>query len=348
MTASGIGANSVTYRVGLVGYGLAGEWFHAPLIAATPGLELASVVTSNTERAERARARHPEAEVLERSEQLWGGHDLIVVATSNRAHVPVALAALEAGNPVVVDKPLAASAADGRRLKEEAEARSLMLAVFHNRRWDGDFLTVRRLVDETALGGVQRFESRFERWRPDVRADAWRERADPEEAGGVLFDLGSHLIDQALVLFGEVESVYAEVDRRRPGAEVDDDVFLALSHRSGVRSHLWMSQTAAQPGPRLHVLGQKAAYVKWGLDVQEGALRAGALPGGPDWGREPPEAWGTLGAGDDTRLIETEPGDYTAFYRGVVEALREEAPPPVGAADAVRVLELIETARAQA
>jgi predicted dehydrogenase len=181
-----------------------------------------------------------------------------------------------------------------------------------------------------------------------VRADAWRERADPEEAGGVLFDLGSHLIDQALVLFGEVESVYAEVDRRRAGAEVDDDVFVALSHRSGVRSHLWMSQAAAQPGPRLRVLGSKAAYVKRGLDVQEDALRAGALPGGPDWGREPPEAWGTVGAGEDTRRIETEPGDYPAFYRGVVDALREEAPPPVGAADAVRVLELIERALAQA
>jgi predicted dehydrogenase len=348
MTASGIRANSVTYRVGLVGYGLAGECFHAPLIEATPGLELTSVVTSNAERAERVRARYPEVEVLERSEQLWGRHNLIVVATSNRAHVPVASAALEAGHPVVVDKPLAASAADARRLKEEADARALMLAVFHNRRWDGDFLTLRGLIGDGALGGVQRFESRFERWRPDVRADAWRERADPEEAGGVLFDLGSHLIDQALVLFGEVESVYAEVDRRRAGAEVDDDVFVALSHRSGVRSHLWMSQAAAQPAPRLRVLGSKAAYVKRGLDVQEDALRAGALPGGPDWGREPPEAWGTVGAGEDTRRIETEPGDYPAFYRGVVDALREEAPPPVGAADAVRVLELIERALAQA
>jgi scyllo-inositol 2-dehydrogenase (NADP+) len=348
MTASGIGANSVTYRVGLVGYGLAGESFHAPLIAATPGLDLASVVTSNAERAERARARYPEVEVLERTEELWDQHDLIVVATSNRAHVPVASAALEAGHPVVVDKPLAASAADARRLKEEADARALMLAVFHNRRWDGDFLTLRGLIEDGALGGVQRFESRFERWRPYVRADAWRERADPEEAGGVLFDLGSHLIDQALVLFGEVESVYAEVDRRRAGAEVDDDVFVALSHRSGVRSHLWMSQAAAQPAPRLRVLGSKAAYVKRGLDVQEDALRGGALPGGPDWGREPPEAWGTLGAGEDTRRIETEPGDYPAFYRGVVDALREEAPPPVGAADAVRVLELIERGVAQA
>jgi len=338
----------VTYRVGLVGYGLAGEWFHAPLIAATPELELASVVTSNPERAERARDRYPGVGVKGRVEELWEGHDLIVVATPNRTHAPIALAALEASLPVVVDKPLAASAADGRRLMEEAEARSLMLAVFHNRRWDGDFRTLRRLIDEGALGDVHRFESRFERLRPEVRAGTWRELPDPADAGGVLYDLGSHLIDQALLLFGDVERVYAEIDRRRPGAQVDDDVFLALTHRSGVRSHLWLSQTAAQAGPRMRVLGGTSAYVKWGLDMQETALRAGAQPGEPGWGREPPEAWGTLGAGDEVHRVETEPGDYGAFYEGVVAALREVGQPPVSAADGVRVLDMIEASLAHA
>jgi scyllo-inositol 2-dehydrogenase (NADP+) len=332
----------VTYRVGLVGYGLAGEWFHAPLIAATPGLELASVVTSNAQRGDRARGRHPGVQVVPRVEELWDGHDLVVVAAPNRAHAPVALAALEAGLPVVVDKPLAATAADGRRLQEAAEARSLMLAVFHNRRWDGDMLTVRRLLSEGVLGEVHRFESRFERWRPEVRAEAWRERDAPEEAGGVLFDLGSHLIDQALVLFGPMESVYAEVDRRRPGARVHDDVFVALEHRSGVRSHLWASQVAAQPGARMRVLGSDNAYVKWGLDVQETALRAGDVPGGPDWGREPPEAWGTLGVEGHTRPLETERGDWPSFYRGVAASLRDGSPPPVTAADSVAVLDVIE------
>jgi predicted dehydrogenase len=333
------------YRVALVGYGLAGEWFHAPLIEATTGLELAFVVSSSAERANRARDRYPGVEVLAEVEALWRRaeeHDLVVVAAPNRAHVAVALAALEAGLPVVVDKPLAATAADGRRLQEAAEARSLMLAVFHNRRWDGDMLTLRRLIGEGALGEVLRFESRFERWRPAVRTGTWRELEAPEEAGGVLFDLGPHLIDQALALFGPVESVYTEVDRRRPGARVTDDAFVALTHRSGVRSHLWASQAAARPGPRMRVLGSAAAYVKFGLDVQEAALRAGGTPDDPGWGREPPEAWGTLGVEDEVRPVETEPGDWPAFYRGVTAALRDGSPPPVAAADGVAVLEVIE------
>jgi predicted dehydrogenase len=339
------------YRVGLVGYGLAGQAFHAPLIEATPELELAFVVTSNAERAEHARGRYPAVEVLPDVEALWRRReqqDLVVVATPNRAHVPVGLAALEAGLPVVVDKPLAATAADGRRLQEAAESRSLMLAVFHNRRWDGDMLTLRRLIAEGALGEVLRFESRFERWRPEIRADAWRERAAREDAGGVLFDLGPHLIDQALLLFGPVDGVYAEVDRRRPGARVADDAFVALTHASGVRSHLWASQVAAEPGPRMRVLGTKAAYVKFGLDVQEAALREGGSPGGADWGREPPEAWGSLGVEGEVRRVETEPGDWLAFYRGVAASLRDGSPPPVGAADGVAVLELIERALAAA
>ncbi len=312
------------YRVGLVGYGLAGEFFHAPLIEATSGLELGSVVTSRG-----------------RVEDLWSDHDLIVVATPNRLHAPIALATLEAGLPVVVDKPLAATAADGRRLDEAAASRGLMLAVFHNRRWDGDFLTVKRLVDEGALGEVMRFESRFERWRPEVREGAWREREAPEEAGGVLYDLGSHLIDQALVLFGPAESVYVEANRRRPGALVHDDAFIAVEHRGGVRSHLWTSQVAAQPGPRVRVLGGDAAYVKYRLDVQESALRSGERPG-PQWGQEPPEAWGTLGVQGETTRVPTEPGDWPAFYRGVVASLTDGSSPPVSAADGVAVLAVIE------
>ncbi len=335
----------MAYRVGLVGYGLAGEWFHAPLIAATEGLELFSVVTSSAERAERARGRHPGVQVLPDVETLWNrseDHDLVVVAAPNRVHASIAMGALEASLPVVVDKPLAATVADGRRLQEAAEARSLMLAVFHNRRWDGDFLTLRRLIEEGALGEVHRFESRFERWRPELRRGAWRELDAPEEAGGVLFDLGSHLIDQALVLFGPVEAMNSEVDRRRPGTLVDDDAFVALTHSSGVRSHLWASQVAAQPAPRMRVLGSDAAYVKWGLDVQEAALRAGELPGGPAWGREPPEAWGTVGAGEQAAAVETEAGDWPAFYRGVVGALKDGSTPPVSAADGVSVLEIVE------
>ena len=215
-------------RVVVLGYGLAGRFFHAPFIAATPGLELTGVVTGDEDRRAQALADYPGVAVLDTAEEVWARAaelDLVAVATPNRVHVPLALAALEAGLAVVVDKPLATTADEGRRLVEAARERGLMLTVFQNRRWDGDFLTVKQLLADEALGKVHRFESRFERWRPEL-AGTWRERA--EEGGGLLFDLGSHLVDQALQLFGPVDSVYAEVDVRRPGAEVDDDVFLAL------------------------------------------------------------------------------------------------------------------------
>ena len=201
-----------------------------------PGLSLASVVTSNPERAEQARTAHPGVEVLPDADALFGAagsHDLVVVAAPNREHVPLGLAAVEAGLHLVVDKPLAASVADAQRLADAAEARGVVASVFHNRRWDGDFLTLRRLISDGSLGELARLESRFERWRPEVDQDRWREGGDPEDAGGLLFDLGPHLIDQVLELLGPATSVYAELRRLRPGAEVDDDVFLALEHASG-------------------------------------------------------------------------------------------------------------------
>jgi predicted dehydrogenase len=334
-------------RVALIGYGLAGAVFHGPLISSTPGMSLATIVTGDPERRARASSDHPDAQLLAGVDPLWqraADHDLVVVATPNRSHLPLGLAALEAGLPVVIDKPMAPSAEGGRRLVAEAIERDLLLAVFQNRRWDGDFLTVRRLLSEDALGPIVRFESRFERWRPRVRPEAWRERGDPEEAGGLLFDLGSHLIDQAIVLFGPPRTVYAEVDRRRPSAEVDDDVFVALEHEAGVRSHLWMSVLAAIPGPRMRVLGMRAAYEKFGLDVQERALSEGARPDDPDWGREPSDLWGRLSTGDGERTVETEPGAYPEFYRGIAASLRDGTPSPVDPEDSVAVLRIIEAA----
>jgi predicted dehydrogenase len=335
-------------RVALIGYGLAGAVFHAPLISATPGLEVSSVVTSDPERQAQAARDLPGTRLLQSAEALWehaGEHDLVVVAAPNRAHVPLALAAIEAGVAVVVDKPLAPTAAEGRHVVDAAAAAGVMLTVFHNRRWDGDMRTVLRLLEEGAVGAVTRFESRFERWRPEVKAGAWRERGTPEDAGGVLFDLGSHLVDQAIVLFGRPTHVYAEVDRRRPGAEVDDDAFLALAHRDGVRTHLWTSHLAALPQARMRLLGLRGAYVKDGLDGQEDALRAGQRPGEPDWGKEPPEGWGWLASGeDDRRRVETERGAYEQFYAAVERSLRDGLPPPVDPLDAVAGLEVLEAA----
>lgn len=336
-------------RVGLLGYGMAGRVFHGPLIAACPDLALAAVVTADPGRQAEARSAHPGARVLPTAEALLarpGDLDLVVVATPNRSHVPLARAALDAGLPVVVDKPLAATSLAARDLIHEAERRRRLLTVFQNRRWDGDFLTVRRLVTEGALGPVRRLESRFEKLGP-LRG-GWRERGEPAEAGGLLYDLGAHLVDQALQLLGPAEDVYAELDRRRPGAAADDDSFVAVTHASGARSHLWMSKVAGQRGPRFRVLGERAAYVKYGLDGQEAALGAGGVPGSPGWGEEPEAAFGRLGADDEVRPVPTAPGDYLAFYRAVAAALRSGGPPPVDPRDAVAVLEVIEAAQRSA
>ena len=337
-------------RVALLGYGLAGAVFHAPLIAAVEGLELAAIVTRDDERRTRARRDHPSAALLASPEEVReraGDFDLVVVAAANRAHVPLARSSIQAGLAVVVDKPLAANADAGRSLVRDARERGVMLTVFQNRRWDGDFLTVRGLLEEGPLGEVARFESRFERWRPEL-SGGWRESGDPQDAGGLLNDLGSHLVDQALFLFGPAAKVYSELDTRRAGAQTDDDSFVALLHESGVRSHLWMSAVAAQLGPRFRVLGSRAAYVKFGIDVQEELLHAGRRPDDPLWGREPEDRWGSLGAGDELRRIPTVPGAYQRFYEGVMLALREDAPPPVDPDGVVAGLEVLDAARKSA
>ena len=314
-----------------------------------PGLALASIVTSNPERVAEARSAHPDAAILGSADELFaaaGEHDLVIVAAPNRHHAPLGLAAIEAGLNLVIDKPLAVTSEEGRAVAEAASSSGLVASVFHNRRWDGDFLTLRRLRDEGSLGEVMRFESRFERWRPEVDRGKWREGGTPEDAGGVLFDLGPHVIDQALDLLGPARSVYAEVRALRAGAEVDDDFFLALEHDSGARSHLWGTMLAAQAGPRLRALGTTAAYVKWGLDVQEAALRDGADPRAPGFGEEPREAWGTLGADEDPpRPVETQPGRYVAFYEGVERAIRERSAPPVPLEAGIATLRVIEAAR---
>lgn len=333
-------------RVAIVGYGLAGRVFHGPLVAATRGMRVSAVVTANPARQSAARTDFPDARVLARADELWttgGLCDLVVVAAPTGAHVAIAKAAVDAGLPVVVEKPLAAGAPDARRLVRHAEERGVVLVPFLNRRWDSDHLTLAGLLAEGRLGRVLQYESRFERWRPTPSRDAWRETARPEEGGGVLLDLGAHLADQALLLFGPVHAVYAEVRSDRGGA--DDDVFVALSHASGTRAHLWMSALAAAPGPRLRVLGTEAAYVIDRLDGQEDALRAGRRPGQPGFGEEPEARWGHLSFGDRTRPVPTLPGAWRLFYEGMRACLRDGAAAPVAAADAVHGLEVLDAAR---
>lgn len=339
-------------RVGIIGYGLAGVVFHAPLVASTPGMVVAAIATGNPDRQERAHRDFPAATVYPSADALIADHaqlDLVVVAAPNRAHVSLGLAAMEAGLPVVIDKPMAPSAAEAERLIEASRRTGKLLTVFQNRRWDTDFLTARQLIAAGALGPVVRLESRFERFRSEPKADAWRERADPEEAGGLLFDLGAHLIDQAMLLFGHPTSVYAEVATRRPGALVDDDTFVALRFPGGEVAHLWFSVIPRQSGPRLRVVGLRGVYEKQELDPQEEALRTGARPGDEGWGREPVAQWGHLysdvGGLRSEAVVENMPGSYETYYALLRDALRTGSPPPVDPTDSLAVLRVIEAAR---
>lgn len=342
-------------RVGIIGYGLAGAVFHAPLVASTPGMTVAAIVTGDPQRQAQARGDYPAAAIHATVDALLAHParlDVVVVAAPNRAHVPLGVAALEAGLPIVIDKPVAPSLSEAERLVAAARRAGKLLTVFQNRRWDNDFLTVHQLLAADLLGPITRLESRFERFRPVPKAGAWRERPEPEEAGGLLFDLGAHLIDQALVLFGPPTSVYAEVETRRAGAVVDDDTFVALRFAGGQVAHLWASMIPREPGPRLRVIGLRGIYEKQMLDPQEDALRSGARPGDNGWGHEPRQHWGRMvtevgGLPLESR-VETLPGSYETFYTLLRDALLSGGQPPVDPAESLAALRVIEAARESA
>jgi len=322
--------------VALLGYGLAGRLIHRPLVQSVDGLVVSHVVTSDNQRRAQACADVPLAQVLATADELWSRSrefDAVVVATGNAVHVEHAATALRLGRPVVVDKPVALTAQAAAGLVALAGQTGTALTVFHNRRWDSDTLTAARLMSSGRLGQVHRLESRFTRFRPLV-ADRWRERPG---SGGILLDLGTHLVDQAVHLMGPVTSVHADVATRRQGALVDDDCMLELTHFGGARSTLWASAAAPWPGPRLVLQGSKAGWVKHDLDGQEQAQRD-AVP-------TPPEPPGTLWDHDGPHPLPSLPGDWAAFYRLWRDALTVGAPLPVEARDAVEVLRVLEAAR---
>jgi len=330
-------------RAAIVGYGLAGRVFHAPLISADPAYELAGIVTANPERSAAAAALYPSARILSSVDELLAadGFDLVVVGAPTPDHAAVAARTIERGLATVVDKPLAVRSVEAAELIELASLRGVPLTVFQNRRWDGDFLTLRRLVEQGALGDVWRFESRFE-WNSSRPRPQWKQETPGVDGGGVAYDLGAHLIDQAVRLFGPVESYYGELDGHRPGAVNDDDSFIALTHTSGVRSHLAMSSMVAQRGARFRVLGSDSGFTKWGLDPQESQLAGGMSPLDEAFGVEPAEAWGRLGRDGETAPVPTERGGYREFYGQLAAALRDGAPLPVDPRDALVAIGIIE------
>jgi len=331
-------------NVGLVGFGLAGRYLHAPLITAS-GMRIIAVVTRQIEAVQ---AGLGDAQVVSSIEALLEikDLDLVVIASPNRWHHSHALLALNAGKHVVVDKPLATSVAEGSELELAAQRAGRKLAVFHNRRWDSDFLTLKQLLTAGTLGEALLFRARWDRFRPEV-AVRWRERS--EAGAGILFDLGSHLIDQALCLFGPPEWVQADIFAQRVGAKVDDGFELLLG-RGALRIGLSASSVAADHGFRYQLNGTLASFRKSGLDPQEAQLKAGLLPTDRRFGMEPSAQWGrlTVGTTASAERVEPQRGAWLEFYRQMRRAMETDAAVPVGAAAACRVLEVIEAARRSA
>jgi scyllo-inositol 2-dehydrogenase (NADP+) len=317
----------MTIRVALLGRGMAGTVFHAPLIRAVPELELVAIAGADEAAAAIASP----------------GVDLVVVATPNLTHYPLAAAALEAGKHVVVDKPFATALAEADGLIALAAAKGRVLTVFHNRRWDGDFLTACRLVESGALGRIVLFEAHWDRFRASP-GPGWRE--DPAEGSGLLWDLGPHLVDQALLLFGRPDGVSGEAVVQREGGRADD--YFAVTLRYGaMRATLSASSLVAEPRPRFSIHGTAGSFVKYGLDPQEAALRRGDGPLDPGFGRGLPPADGLLTRADGRREpVATLAGRYLAFYEGVAAAITAGAPPPVDPLDAREGLEIILSVRA--
>jgi predicted dehydrogenase len=328
-------------RFGLVGFGGGGRIFHAPLIASANNIELVGVVTTNEERRAQLAAQRPGVAAFDSIAAMAdAGVEAVTISTPVETHASLAKEAIAHGLHVVVDKPFAMDADEAREVVDAAERADVLLSVYQNRRWDSDFITVRKLIADGTLGAVRRFESRFERWDT--------ERRRPSGAsGGTLRDFGSHLVDQALVLHGPASRVYAEM---RGSGDLDDDFFMALHHISGVESHLWGSWRQGAPGPRFRVTGATGTYTVDPIDGQEPVLKSGKSPAdfGDRWGIEAENLWGRLHQGATSEPVPTERGRWDAFYPAFAIAVRGDARVPVDPSDAVRTMTVLDAARRSA
>lgn len=331
-------------RTGLVGYGLAGAYIHAPLIRASGRLSLDVVATSRTkEVATREKGARAVADVAKMFDD--PALDLVVIASPNDTHFPLAKAALDAGKHVVVDKPFVLTVAEADELIDLAARAGRLLTVFHNRRWDGDFIAVERMLAERRLGDIALYEARWDRFRPKPKL-GWRETSSP--GGGLLYDLGPHLIDQALRLFGRPDAIVADIAMQRTGVLVDDYFELTL-HYGAMRAILSASTLVAAKRPRFAVHGSLGSFATTELDPQEAALRAGEQPGTPGFAERMPDLSGVLtDAEGEARRIPISPGSYVDFYDAVAAAVIDGAPPPVDPMDARDGLHILDLARRSA
>jgi predicted dehydrogenase len=344
-------SNSSSIRVGLVGYGFAGQTFHAPVLSCVPGLELVAVASS---KPARVRADWPDVAVESDAQALYARDDidLVVIAAPNDAHHRLAAAALRAGKHVVVDKPFVLDAAQARDLAAMARARDRVLSVYQNRRYDADFLTLRDLLASGVVGRPVYFESHFDRFRADVR-ERWREQAVP--GAGLWLDLGSHLLDQVVQLFGRPDSLRLDTAALRDGAVVEDHFHAVLRYDTGanapLRVVLHATTLAAHAAPRYVLHGTKGSYVKHGVDPQEDALRAGGRPGTEDWGVDPRSGDLKVAAFENWFSDSTVPsrrGNYADYYAAIRDAIRGTGPNPVPPEQAVELMELLDEGRRSA
>jgi predicted dehydrogenase len=331
--------------VALIGYGFGGRTFHAPVIRAVSGLRLAAILQRT---GSQAALEHPEVRIVRTLEDLLSLESirLVVISTPNVTHFDLARQCMLAGKDVVIDKPFATTYDEAVGLSRIAKENGRLLSVYHNRRWDGDFQTVRKLVAEKTLGRIVLYQSHYDRYRTQLRPSAWRERLEP--GSGVFFDLGVHLIDQALQLFGTPQSIGASIRIERDGAHVDD-AFDVVLYYPGMQAVLRASMLACTPGPRFLVRGTAGSYTKTSFDPQEEALKRGEIPGGDHWGVDPEEMWGTLSTaqGDaiTSRPFPTECGDYRGYYENVRDAILGKAQLAVTPEQAADVLLAVELAR---
>jgi predicted dehydrogenase len=328
----------------LIGFGLSGRVFHAPFIHTHPGFHLTAVVERNREDSKRI---YPYTEVIKDYKEVLSRKDidLVVVGTPNTLHFPMVKEALQAGKDVIVEKPFVPTSREAEQLIQIAEKSGKKIFVYQNRRWDGDFLTIRKLIEQGSLGAIKYYEAHFNRYSPELKPGAWRDLDIP--GGGILFDLGSHLIDQAVCLFGMPDIVTAEVKAERQGSKVDDYFRLELIYPDK-SALLTAGMLVSEKGPRFIIDGTEGSFSKWGIDPQEASLKKGNMPVGEEWGKDDPKYYGTLGKGSavpvELSQVPTEAGNYMAFYDNVYEVLFKNLPQLIHPQQARDVIFIIEKA----
>jgi scyllo-inositol 2-dehydrogenase (NADP+) len=336
-----------SYNVGLIGYGIAGQVFHAPLINCVPGLNFLKLRETKAPNIQLARSRYPNIEVVDNAQSIISDNaiDLVVIATPNTSHYDLARQALEAGKNVVVDKPFTITSTDARSLIQLAQNKEKLLSVYHNRRFDSTAKTVRKVIASGMLGTLVEYEAHYDRFRNYHRPNAWREEDIP--GSGIFYDLGAHLIDEAQMLFGIPNEIFADLRIQRPGGKTVDNFEVILGYEN-LKVSLKAGMLVKKPGAVVSLYGINGSYTKYGMDVQEEALRAGIMPEStPNWGVEPESIWGKINTEykgvDIIGKIKSEPGDYREYYQNIYKALSGEEElvvKPEEAAITIRIIEL--------